>query len=167
MEKELIYFLILGVLVIILIIALVVIKKIDKYRKSKYQELVKKTELYFQNLSLKDNKYLEYVEKHGATIDFTLSSKGDVDLLSQVEVKNHYRFFLDKVLYIFNDQLKLKPQIEKIDNKEYFIIDGDIKRISVLASFEGKSHILVNYLVKENEDGYYLVIDESKVDVDE
>lgn len=156
--------LIIGMTVIALValLFLILLKITDRYRKKKLKELVEESEKYFQNLTLKEGKYLEYFENHGATVDFSWKGKGEKDPLSKVEVKKHYRFYKDRLLYVFNDRLGFKPEQAVIENKTYFVVNNKINRIEILASFEGKNHILAKYLVEKTGQGFALVIDEKE-----
>lgn len=153
---------VLSVVAGISLVLLILLKITDKYRKKKLKELVEESERYFRNLELKDGKYLEYFEEHGATIDFSWKGKGEKDPLSGVEVKKHYRFYKDRLLYVFNDNLGVKPERVQIENKTYFAVNNKINRIEILTSFEGKSHILAKYSVEKTERGWTLVIDEKE-----
>ena len=165
--KELIFTLILAVVACLLLVVLIYINHLEKYKKSAYAKLVRLSEEYFQKITLKDNLYLEKIDLHGSNIDISLKSKGDEDPLTKLKVKKGYRFFKEKVIYFFNDNIKEKVNIVKIDEKDYFEINDKIKSINILATFESKNNLLVRYNVKKNSQGYSLEIDNSEVEVNE
>jgi hypothetical protein len=161
------YLLIILIIVIVLLIALYIVKKIQNYIEEEYFNLIENTNLYFQELDLLDGKYLEKIDKHGASVIYSLKSNKEFDYISGIELKKHYRFLLDRVVYIFNDNWKEKPRIILINNKEYYEIDESITKIHILVSFEKSHHILAKYLVKKIDQELVLVIDEEGEDLDE
>ena len=165
--KELVWTIILALIACLLLGVLIYINHLEKYKKSEYNNLLKLSEEYFQKLTLKDNLYLEKIDLHGSNIDISLKSKGDEDPLTKLKIKKGYRFFKEKVIYFFNDNIKEKVNIVKIEEKEYFEINDKIKTINILTTFENKNNLLVRYNVKKNSQGYSLEIDNSGVEVNE
>lgn len=164
---EVIYIIIIFSLAVVLGIVLIFIKKIEKYKNYMYIELVTNSENYFRELSLLEGKYLEIIETHGANIEFSLKNHHSFDYISNVSLKKNYSFIQDKVLYIFNEKLSIKPLIVEKEGKKYFEITDELKSINILVSFEKQSHILAKYKVIKNEGLYQLIIDEEGVNVNE
>ncbi len=167
MSKEIVMIIIISGILVLLVIALLIIKKIEKYRKKIYLDMIKNYEEFFRNLSLVDNKYLPYYETHSANIDFKINSKGDIDELINLKIKKHYKFYHDRLLYFFNDSLSCKPNIVGRDNKPFFELNEKIKKINILATFENGTHILAKYFVIKYDNGLKLILDESEVKEDE
>ena len=165
--EEVVYIIIVCALVIILGIALIFVKKIEKYKLQEYKNLVLNSEKYFQELELFEGRYLEMVEYHGANIEFSFKNKYSFDYISNLTLKKNYSFIQDKVIYVFNEKLSVKPSIIEYNGKKYFEITDKIKSVNILVSFEKQSHILANYKVIKNGNKYQLTIDEEGVSVNE
>ena len=161
------YLFIMLIIAIGLLIILYIFKKIQKYIEEEYFNLIENTNLYFQELDLLDGKYLEKIEMHGASIVYNLKSDKEFDYISGIELKKHYRFLKDRVIYNFNDNWNIKPNIILIKNKEYYEIDESITKINILVSFEKNHHILAKYLVKKVNQELILIINEEGENLDE
>lgn len=167
MSKELILTIIVSIILVILIIILILIRNIEKRKKEIYKNLNEKYESYFQNLNLVDNQYLPIIEDFSTNVDFKLSSKGDYDQYINYSIKKRYRFVRDKMIYFFNNSMKLKAEIKEINGKKYYLINKNIYRIDILANFESGTHILAKYNII-NENGILrMVIDDSQEDYNE
>lgn len=144
----------LALSLVLLIIVFAYTKKDAKYRKIKIDELELESVNFYKDLKLKDDIYFPYYKEHCSGLIPSIKSKGDIDLLSKVEVKKGYKYNKDKIIYIINDSLHYDNKVVEIDNQEYIEINKDIKTIQVLISFEKPSHFIAKYRVESLNDGY-------------
>lgn len=165
--KDLWLIIFLVALVIVLLITIIIIRKTNEYKNLKYKELVEKTELYYASLSLIEDNLFPYYTFHACDVEINLKSKGEYDELSQVEIKKHYGFFKDRILYVLNDNLKNKPEIIGKNKQKYILIDEKISSIKILVSFAKNDHLIIKYKINKIGDKYEIVLEESEVNVDE
>lgn len=160
-------FLVLIIILLILILVALILRKIEKYRQEKMKEVLNSTIEYFKNMKVFENQYLECVSLYASNIDFDIKSKGETDSISQVKLKKMYRFFYDRPLYIFNDNLGFKVKKICFENKDYFILDNKIKTLQIYASFLNNEHLVAKYKIKKEDQNYILELDDSEVEINE
>lgn len=166
MPKEYILLCVLIIMLVIVVTLYIIIRKIEKYRTTKYIELISKYEEYLRNLH-SDNSLIEYYEKYSSSVNFSLKSKGEVDLITNVELKKHYHFSTDKIFYVINDSMGDKLNIIEKDGKKYIKLDDTTKKLMILISFYQGSHVISKYNIVKDLNQYQLVLDESEVDLNE
>lgn len=163
------WWLLIALLVILLILTIIfiILRKSEIYIRKTMEEVVEKSKNYFQELQVYQDRYLEYIEFNGSNIDYALKKENDFDPLSKVVLKKHYKFFKDKILYYFNDNLSIKVETIKENGKNYFILNDKLKTLGVYVSFRGNNHIVVKYKINYVGSKFFLEIDNSEVDVNE
>lgn len=168
LAKIIIYSCILVFALVLVITFTVMVKKHNNYCKSKTIELDNVSYDYYLNLKLKDDLYFPYFETHASGVRFTIKSKGAKDNLSGVEVKKHYSFYDDNIIYIINNNMKYPLEIVNIDDQKYIKLNKDIKDIEILVSFETPSHFLAKFKVnKLDSNKYQLELVSKKEDEDD
>ena len=140
---------------IALIIVLIYTKKVVKGEKEKVDSFEKETLNYYQNLKLLDNKFFPYFNTHASGVRRSRKYIGDKDNITGIEVGKYNRFYFDRILYIINGKLKYPFSLEKVEEKEYIIINDKIETIELLVSFEKPSHFLIKYKVNNIEKDKY------------
>ena len=165
--REIVLLTLLIVAFVLLVIAFLKIRKIERYRETKLDELVTLNKAYFENIELKDGIYLPYFEENASFIDYAFKSKGDKDLISGLELPKHYRFFRNKVFYLFDDVLKNSKEVETLENKTYLKLSKSVEKIGIMLCFGTKSNYIVTYEVQENKGEFKLKLLSSEVKQDE
>ncbi len=157
-----------SILIVVLIFAIlfsIIVKKKTAYAKSKTIELDNKSYDYYSNLKLKDDLYFPYFETHASGVRYKFSSQGNKDVLSDVEVKKHFSFYDDNIIYIINNKMKYDLDIVTIDERKYIKLNDKIKTIEILVSFETPSHFLAKFKVnKLDKDKYSIELNVNKED---
>lgn len=149
LTKILIYSTILVLTLAFAITFTLIVKRHNNYCKSKTIELDNGSYDYYLNLKLKDNLYFPYFDTHASGVRYQNKSIGNKDKLSGVEVKKHYSFYDDNIIYIINNRIKYPLEIVDIDNQKYIKLNDDIKDIELLVSFETPSHFLAKFKVNK------------------
>ncbi len=168
LTKIIIYSTILVLTLAIAIVFTVTVKKHTNYQKSKTNELDNNSYDYYLNLKLKDDLYFPYFETHASGVRYLHKSNGSKDKLSGVEVKKHYSFYDDSIIYIVNNRMKYQLDIVTIDEQKYIKLNDDIKDIEILVSFETPSHFLAKFKVnKVNSNKYEIELVSKKEDEDD
>lgn len=149
-EKEVLILSVIFLIVsiVVLVTVSILIKRNKNYRNHIISELEKNSYLYYQELKLLDNEYFPFFAEHASGIISSYKSKGEIDCLSNVSLKKHYKFVKDKIIYIVNNNLHYPLEIVIINERKYIKLSRDIKTIELLVSFEKPSHFLAKYAVK-------------------
>ena len=142
---------------IALLIVLICFKKYIKRETQMIDSLEEETKKIYTNLELVDEKYFPYFPTHAAGIRRKQGMMNDIDCITSLEAGKNKIFYLDKIIYIINDKMRYQYDIEKIEEKEYIVINDNIRTIQVVLSFERPSYLIFKYEITKIEKNKYKI----------
>lgn len=142
---------------------LVILKNRKKYFDDVLIEIENKTREYFTTILVEDKNLFPYHDEVVAGVSHKFKSE-EYDELTKIRLKKGYTFAKQKVIFIINNDLNYHKTIIRKNNKEYLVIDDNIKQLEILISSYRPSHYMLKYTFKHDKEGVKYEVEEVKYD---